>query len=120
MTASWQITPLSILDADGSYVTTISESVTPVGLVLSAGEAIDSATAELYRIKQDHELHSATDEPWEAIAVGDDALTAEAAGTSVTVTITGHVRYETYILIVTFTATTGEPFSRTRIIECVA
>lgn len=120
MTARWSITDLSIRDADGSYVTTISEAVTPAEIVLNAGEAIDGATAELFRIKQDYELTGATVEPWEAIAAGEGALTGALAGTVATFSVSGHTRHETYILVVTFDATVGEPFSRTRVIQCVA
>lgn len=120
MTARWSISDLSIVDADGSYVTTISEPVTPAKIVLNAGEAITAATADLFRIKQDYELKSASDEPWEAIATGDEALEGDLAGTAATFSITGHVRHETYILVVTFDSTSGEPFTRTRILECAA
>ena len=120
MTASWQITPLSIRDADGSYVTTISEAVTPYAITLDAEESIFSASADLFRIKQAHELTSATVEPWEPIAVGGDALTGVLINTAAVFSITGHVRHETYILVVTFAAVTGVPFTRTRILDCVA
>lgn len=120
MTARWQTTPLSIIGPDGSAVTTIGESVSPAKVQLNANQAIDGATAELFRIKHDYELTGATVEPWEPIAVGEDALTGSLAGTVATFSITGHVRHETYILVVIFDATVGEPFARTRILECVA
>ena len=120
MTAFWQVTPLAIQDANGSYVTTISESVTPYALVLDAEESITGATAELFRIKQDHEITSPTVDLWEPIAAGESHLTGALINTAAAFSITGHVRHETYILVVTFDATVGEPFSRTRILECVA
>lgn len=120
MTASWKITSLSIQDAGGSYVTTISEAVSPYALVLDAEESITSATAEFFRIKHDYELTGAVAEPWEPIAVGEGALTGTLINTAASFAITGHVRHETYILIVTYVAVVGEPFTRTRILECVA
>ena len=120
MTASWQITPLSVQDADGSYVTTISEAVTPYVLILDAEESITSASAELFRVKHDYELTGPTVEPWEAIAAGESSLTGALINTAASFAITGHVRHETYVLVVTYVAVVGEPFTRTRILECVA
>ena len=120
MTARWQVTPLSVKDADDSYVTTISEAVTPYALILDAEESITSATAELFRIKHDYELTGAIAEPWEPVAAGENSLTGTLINTAASFAVTGHVRHETYVLVVTFVAVEGEPFTRTRILECVA
>lgn len=120
MTAQWQDTPLSVIDDNGSRVGTLSQGITPAKVEFNAQQAISGATAELFRIKHDYELKRPSDDPWEPIAVGEAAFTGAIVGTVATFSITGHVRHEAYILVVTYTATVGEPFTRTRKYDCVA
>lgn len=75
MTARWQITALSTRDEDGSYVTTVAEGQ-DTEIVFDAEEEFTSVDGDLFRIKHDYELTSATTEPWEAVTT-EDAVTVD-------------------------------------------
>lgn len=75
MTARWQITALSTKDEDGNYVTTVAEGQ-DIEIVFDAEEEYASVAADLFRIKHDYELKSATTEPWEPVTT-EGAVTVD-------------------------------------------
>jgi hypothetical protein len=97
MTAPWQITGLSLKDADGNYVRSAIEGK-PVILRFEAEEEFTTIHAELFRVKHDYERISARTDPWEA-QPDEMVSTADVSNVYAEITITGHKRHETYVLV---------------------
>ena len=118
MTARWQITALSTKDEDGNYVTTVAEGQ-DIEIVFDAEEEFTSVDGDLFRIKHDYELRTATDDPYAAMPA--ESITVDnVSNVYAAVAITGLERGQTYLLVIRFDDETPEGWSRTRVIDVVA
>lgn len=113
MTIDLTSSPLWVTDEEGGRITYASASGDPPVIAFDAEQAIDGATAKLFRYLHDYERTSARSPETEEIT-SEDAVTVDAAGTVATVTINTRSAGETYRVVAIFDSTSGTTFVRYR------